>query len=189
MSGISSPSGLAAKPESLRFGRSVPAADEDSVQWLLKRNCSMAPRQLFRFYLGASVVSLGIGGMFWLHGATLVLPFAGLEMLALGAALMMYARHAGDRECIRLQGGVLSVEHACGRRIERVDFRPGRVRVEPVRGDGSLVGLSGQGRRIEVGRFVRPELRRQLADELRAALHRDDATRGDAPTGWIGSGN
>ncbi len=189
MSGISSPSGLAASPESFRFGRSVPAADEDSVQWLLKRNCSMAPRQLFRFYLVASAVSLGIGGMFWLHGATLVLPFAGLEMLALGAALMMYARHAGDRECIRLQGGVLSVEHACGRRIERVDFRPGRVRVEPARGDGSLVGLSGQGRRIEVGRFVRPELRRQLADELRSALHRDHATRGCSPAGWIGSGN
>lgn len=181
--------GLAAAPDPFRFGRSVPAADDGSVQWLLKRNCSMAPQQLFRFYLVASVVSLGIGGMFWLHGATLVLPFAWLEMLALGAALMVYARHAGDRECIRLQGGVLSVERACGRRIERVDFHPDRVRVEPGRGEGSLVGLSGQGRRIEVGRFVRPELRRQLGDELRAALHRDNATRGCTPTAWIGSGN
>jgi len=46
------------------------------------------------------------------------------------------------------------------------------VRVEPELGDRSLIELSGQGRRIAVGRFVRPELRRQLADELRWALRR-----------------
>jgi uncharacterized membrane protein len=44
--------------------------------------------------------------------------------------------------------------------------------VEPEHGDGSLIELSGQGQRIVVGRFVRPELRRQLADELRWALRR-----------------
>jgi uncharacterized membrane protein len=41
-----------------------------------------------------------------------------------------------------------------------------------VHGDRSLIELSGEGRRIAVGRFVRPESRRALADELRAALRR-----------------
>lgn len=41
-----------------------------------------------------------------------------------------------------------------------------------VQADGSLIELSGQGRSIAVGRFVRPELRRGLADELGAALRR-----------------
>jgi uncharacterized membrane protein len=91
-------------------------------------------------------------------------------------ALLVYARHAADCESIRLQQGLLIVEHANGRRTERVEFQPDWVRVEPAQGDGSLIELSGQGQRIAVGRFVRPELRRQLADELRWALRRRRAT-------------
>jgi uncharacterized membrane protein len=68
--------------------------------------------------------------------------------------------------------GRLVVERADGRRVERVEFTPAWVRVEPEHGEGSLIELSGQGRRISVGRFVRPELRRELADELRWALRR-----------------
>ena len=109
------------------------------------------------------------------------MPFAWLEVLAVGAALLVYARHAADSECIRLQGGMLTVEHACGRHTDRVEFRPDWVRVEPEHGDGSLIELSGQGQRIVVGRFVRPELRRQLADELRWALRRRDAAQGRVP--------
>jgi uncharacterized membrane protein len=45
-----------------------------------------------------------------------------------------------------------------------------RVRVEPVADDRSLIELSGQGRSVNVGRFVRPELRPQLAQEIRRAL-------------------
>jgi len=169
-------------PARFRFGRATPVeAGGWSVQWLLKRNCSMAPRQLMWFYAGLSGVSLGIAGLFWLRGATLIMPFAWLEVLAVGAALLVYARHAADSECIRLQGGMLTVEHACGRHTDRVEFRPDWVRVEPEHGDGSLIELSGQGQRIVVGRFVRPELRRQLADELRWALRRRDAAQGRVP--------
>jgi len=89
-----------------------------------------------------------------------------------GAAMLAYARHAADGESIALCGDRLTVEHATGNRVDRVEFRPQCVRVEPQEGDGSLVELSGQGRRVAVGRYVRPELRRQLADELRTALHR-----------------
>ena len=66
----------------------------------------------------------------------------------------------------------MTVEHAHGPRTVTVEFEPAWVRVEPETGDRSLIELSGQGRRIAVGRFVRPELRRQLAEELRWALRR-----------------
>lgn len=154
-----------------RFGTESASGDA-SVQWLLKRNCSMAPRQVLAFYLSLCVLSLSIGGFFWWHGATLVLPFTWLELMALGAALLVYARHAADSDHIHLHDGRLVVERASGGRIERVEFTPEWVRVEPEHGDRSLVELSGQGRRIAVGRFVRPELRRQLAGELRWALRR-----------------
>ncbi len=155
----------------LRFGRES-ALGESSVQWVLKRNCSITPLQMLWFFGSLCVVSLAIGGFFWMQGATLVLPFAWIELLAVAAALFVYTRHATDSEHIQLQPGRLIVEHACGRRVERVEFVPSWVRVEPESGDRSLVELSGQGLRICVGRFVRPELRRQLAEELRWALRR-----------------
>ncbi len=164
-----------------RFGRETPATPADAasadgtpwaVEWVLKRNCSMAPRQMLWVYASLCVLLLGIAGMFWLRGATMVMPFASLELLVLGAAILLYARHAADSERIALCGDELTVEHASGRRIERVAFQPAWVRVEPEHGDRSLIELSGQGRRIVIGRFVRPELRLQLADELRWALRR-----------------
>jgi uncharacterized membrane protein len=158
----------------LRFGRES-AGGETTVQWVLKRNCSITPRQMLWFFGSLSLLSLSIGGFFWLQGATLVLPFAWVELLAVAAALFVYTRHATDSEHIELQPGRLVVEHACGRRVERVEFVASWVRVEPESGDRSLVELSGQGLRICVGRFVRPELRRQLAEELRWALRRSQS--------------
>ncbi len=177
------PAAAAARP--LRFGAESSAGERGvaSVQWLLKRNCSLTPRQMLRAFGALGVVSLGIAALFWIQGATLIMPFTGLELLGLGAALALYARHAGDREDIRLQAGRLTVATTSGRRVTRAEFAPAWVRIEPAHGDGSLIELSGQGQRIEVGRFVRPELRRQLADELRWALRRwqagplRDATR------------
>jgi uncharacterized membrane protein len=155
----------------LRFGRESAFAG-GSLLWLLRRNCSLTPRQLLAFYASLCLLSLAIAGMFWLRGATLVMPLAGIEMLAVGAALLLYARHAADSESIRLRPGRLIVRRVHGPHVEQVEFAPAWVRVEPESGDRSLIELSGQGRRISVGRFVRPELRRQLADELRWALRR-----------------
>jgi uncharacterized membrane protein len=163
--------GPAPAVSSLRFGSA--AADGDgSVHWLLRRNCSMTPSQVVVFYLSLSAWSLAIAAVFWWRGATLVMPFAGIEILAVGVALLVYARHAGDRESVILKPGRLSVECTVGRRTDQVDFAPAWVRVEPAHGDRSLIELSGEGKRIAIGRFVRPELRRALADELRAALRR-----------------
>ena len=161
---------------SVRFGVES-SAGGGCVQWLLKRNCSLAPSQLFAFYASLCVVSLAIAALCWRQGATLVMPFAGLELLAVGAALLAYARHATDRETIRLQGASLTVERVTGSRTERVDFTPEWVRVEPKSNDRSLIELSGQGRRVWVGRFVRPDLRRPLADELRGSLRRWQSRR------------
>ena len=171
---------FSSSPRPLRFG--VASADgEPSVEWSLKRNCSGTPRQMAVFFTSLCVLSLGIAAICWMHGATLVVPFAGLELLAVATALLLYARHATDSESLYLRPGRLVVEHVSGRSVERVEFTPAWVRVEPQRGDRSLVELSGQGRCIAVGRFIRPELRRQLADELRWALRRGHGLQTPAP--------
>lgn len=163
----------------LRFGAESGAGDP-SVQWVLKRNCSASPRQMLGFYASLCALSLLIGLFFWLQGATLVMPFAWLEIMAVGLALFIYTRHATDSEYIRLYRGRLMVEHTAGRHVERAEFVPAWVRVEPMHGERSLIELSGQGQRISVGRFVRPESRRQLAEELRWALRRWQWTPGAA---------
>lgn len=141
-----------------------------SVSWRLRRNCSVTPAQLLLVYLMLCALSLTIGVFFWIQGAPFVTGFAGLEMLVVGWAFVVYARHATDGEWISLQGASLVVERETAGRRERAEFERQWVRVEPVAGEHSLIALSGRGRKMEVGRFVRPELRQVLAGEIRRAL-------------------
>lgn len=141
-----------------------------NIQWFLRRNCSVTPAQLAMVYLSLCLVSLIISCFFWMQGATLVLPFAFLEMLMLGVAFFVYARHATDGERIVLEDGRLLVELECGGKLERSEFHGNWVRVEPGACDKSLIELTGQGKTVRVGRFVRPELRPALAREIRLAL-------------------
>jgi len=151
-----------------RFGREQAAP----LAWMfeLRRNVSITPRQLMGSYLVLCAISLAVATGFWLHGVTVVSMFTALELLAVGAALLVFARHAGDCETITLCGSEVAIEQHVGPAVERVMFRAEWVRVEPVADDGSLVELSGEGRSVRVGRHVRPELRVALAQELRRAL-------------------
>lgn len=136
----------------------------------MARHASFVPGRLLRVFIALCLVSLGIGLAFWRFGAPAVLPLAGVELLLLGLAFSVCSWHAGDAETITLAEHELQVEHRCGRRVERAAFRAEWVRVEPTHGEGSLVELTGQGRRMRVGRYLRPELRTALARELRQAL-------------------
>lgn len=140
------------------------------LEWVLRRNCSMRPAQLFGVYLSLAAVSLAIALGFTWQGASPVLAFAGIELLLVGVALLVYARHAGDHERITLAGATLSVAHQRGAETERCQFRAAWVRVEPLSSDRSLVELTGDGQTAHVGRYLRPELRAPLAQELRNAL-------------------
>ena len=141
-----------------------------AIHWFLGRNCSVTPAQLGWLYASLCVVTLGIGTFFWFQGAVLILPFAWLELAAVGAAFVAYARHAADREHILLSGRRLVVELEQAGRLQRAEFNREWVRVEPAVDDRSLIEVSGQGRRVIVGRYLRPELRPQLAREIRRAL-------------------
>ncbi|MBA3773711.1 MAG: DUF2244 domain-containing protein [Ramlibacter sp.] len=143
---------------------------DQNIHWFLKRNCSVSPAQLGWFYASLCVVSLGIATFFWFQGAVLVLPFAWAELAGVGIAFLVYARHAGDQEKISLEGHQLVVELESAGHLRRALFNRDQVRVEPGAGNRSLIELSGQGQRVGVGRFVRPELRPALAQEIRRAL-------------------
>lgn len=55
----------------------------------------MSPAGLAVAFAALAAITLAIGVGFAMIGAWLVLPFAGLEVLALVVAYVMYARRAG----------------------------------------------------------------------------------------------
>lgn len=147
--------------------------DQDSrVCWDFRRNCSVSPRQLAASLALLMFVSLTIGLFFLLNGAPLVLPFASLELLALGVAFMVYARHALDGERIWMDGPVLVVESERGSRMVRKEFHAAWVRIEPMVHADALIEISGQGQRVQVGKYVRHDVRKSLAHDLRRAVAR-----------------
>jgi uncharacterized membrane protein len=139
---------------------------------ILKRNCSISPAGLLHAYAGLSIVVLGIGAGFALAGAWPVLPFAGLEVLGLGAALVLYARHAADYERIVLDRGRLVVEVAEAERRMRYELDPRsvRVRVEKGAGERARVLLQDGKEELEVGRHLDAEARVRFAAELEKRL-------------------
>lgn len=143
---------------------------EQGMQWTLKRNCSVTPAQLGYLYASLCILSMGVSAMFWSLGATLVLPFALLELVAVGMAFLVYARHATDNERISLLEGRLVVEWETAGHSQRCEFAREWVRVEPRQDEGQLIEVRGGGKSVRVGRFVRSDLRPVLAREIRQAL-------------------
>jgi uncharacterized membrane protein len=151
----------------------------------LKRNCSISPAGLLGVFAALSAAALAIGAGFAVAGAWLILPFAGLEALLLGAAFVVYARRAADYEKIELAGGRLTVEVAEGLRKHQYDLDPRRAQVllEKDEGYGARVWVKGRlhGARsrelsgtdegqLEIGRHLDAGSRVGLAAELSRRL-------------------
>lgn len=145
--------------------------DPAPAEWLMKRNCSMTPRQALLVYALLCAATLGIALVFTWRGAWMVLVFALLETSAVGAALLHYCRHALDHERIRLERGRLLVERADGARLSSVQLDPGHARVSlPDGGMRTLVLIEARGVRVEIGRYLTPSARLELVRALRKAL-------------------
>jgi uncharacterized membrane protein len=142
----------------------------DSREWVLKRNCSLTPRQFVHTFVLLCTVSLSVASAFAMHGYWYVLGFSVVENLAVGLAFLLYARHASDRERIALEDGCLLVERIEGEEVTRFRLDPRKTRVEPPGRTQPLVALLANGESVEVGRFVTERTRRELARELRMAL-------------------
>jgi uncharacterized membrane protein len=148
----------------------------------LQRNCSMTPRQVARAYALLCTLSLSVALAFLLQGFWMVLAFSLLELSCVGLALLLYARHALDRERIVLSNDCLLVE--CVRAEVRSQSRLDPLRTRVLTADAALGGarrtlitLESRGVCIEVGRFVSEAQRRQVARELRFALRQVSVVR------------
>ena len=133
----------------------------------LKRNCSISPAGLACVFAALAFAVLAIGTGFAIAGAWLVLPFAGLEVLLLGGAFVLQARHATDYERIALERGQLRVEVADGGRLARYELDARGLRVDV---DGTRVVLRGAQEALELGRHLDERSRIALGVELKKRL-------------------
>lgn len=165
-----------APPSQRAAGLSVRADAGSSVQgdevlvWQSRRNCSITPAQLLGVYLCLCLVSLVISGLFLFQGTPWVLAFAGLELLAVGLAFMVYARRAGDRERLSLTAAGLHVQQERGARIVDTVLPLAPLVVHaPGRGQALVLLRSGVQTAL-VGRHVRPEGRVSLAQSIQGQV-------------------
>ncbi len=141
------------------------------TEWLMKRNCSLSPRQALLVYALLCTTTLGIAIVFTVRGAWMVLAFALIEAAAVGAALLHYSRHALDHERIRLQDGWLLVERAEGQRRHTVRLDPAHARVSLAdAGMRTLVRIEARGVGADIGRHLTPAARLELVRALSQAL-------------------
>jgi len=125
----------------------------------------MSPAGLAKVFAALALLVLAIGAGFATMGAWLILPFAGLEVLLLGAAYVLYARHAADYERIELDAGNVTVEVAEGARTARYEMDGAKVSLE----EGRVV-LRDAKEKLEIGRYLGAEARAEVAAALEKKL-------------------
>jgi uncharacterized membrane protein len=142
----------------------------------MRRNCSFSPRQVGLFYLSMVTFSGVIATYFLWRGAWVILLFTCIELLVLGVALLIYARHATDHEIIDFTEHEVHIRCQLG--LHRLEYR---WHIPWVRVEGpdlarseypELVRMSYKGQSVHVGRFIRVEAREELAASLRLEINR-----------------
>ena len=115
-----------------------------------------------------------VAGGFAAAGYWPILPFAGLELLALGAALYWSMRQGRNRELIRVDDRLVTVQRYPGGEQDEIEFARHWTRVELVPAGSrhwpSRLMLRSRGRSVEIGSFLtdseRLGLKKRLAEVI-----------------------
>ena len=133
-------------------------------------NKAMPRDQLVWIYSLIASFTIGVALGFFSQGLTLVLPFAGLEILALGAALYISAWRGGVKEVISVTGENIRIE--IGHDSPEQHYELKRVWAQVVlerpwnNWYPSRLFIRSHGRQVEIGRFLNESERQGLAKEL-----------------------
>jgi uncharacterized membrane protein len=141
---------------------------------VLVPNCSLTPRSALFFFLGLFGVSLTFALFFVFKGLWPVLPFWGLEMLALGVALHLSLKRRHYRQELLLTDAEIRIitlspagetKQEFSRHWAKVRLRSPRTNLHP-----SRLTIESHGRALEIGSFLTEEERRSLARRLHAMV-------------------
>jgi uncharacterized membrane protein len=152
------------------------SAEEQDVAavWMLKRNCAITPRQFGIFYCSIATVLLSIAAFWTVLGVWTVLPFAGIDLIAVGSAFLVYARHATDYERIVISPEHLIIETAQASHITVIELNPRWIRIGLEKNVRPKIEIRSAGQIILVGTHVPVHRRAMIAGEMRRYIARLD---------------
>jgi uncharacterized membrane protein len=156
--------------------KSQPVVDPDSrelavAEFVCRRNCSIAPGALVLVFCSLVALAFGFGIAFAFHGPWMILPFAGVEMLALGCAFLVCGRRVGEFERVRVGPDMVVVEEGGRGGVVAHEFNPRWARVEVHRRPLAVrVWLFQAGRKVELGQHLGFERRLAFCNDFEAAL-------------------
>lgn len=147
-----------------------PAATTPVERIELAPNSSLSPRDAALFFGTLGFVTLAIAVFFVVQGYWPVLPFAGLELVALFWALTASMRRRHWRERILVSEDEIAIETVLRGKLTRIVFSRHwariRLRAPFYALHPSRLTIESHGRWIEVGGFLNEEERRRLALRL-----------------------
>jgi uncharacterized membrane protein len=152
------------------------AVESAHASIVIAPNCSLSARGAVLFFLSLCAPCFGIAGALTFLGFWPVLPFAGLEMLLLGAALRISLRRRHHRQTIVICESEVTVQTTIGklhsevvlpRHWAQVKLRRSTSRLHP-----SRLVIESHGRRCAVGDFLTEEERRGLYGKLNGLIGR-----------------
>jgi uncharacterized membrane protein len=139
---------------------------------MLKRNCALTPRGFIFAYCSIVAIAVLVAGFWTAVGVWIVAPFAALDLLAVGVAFLVYARHAADYERVEITAERLIVESADGVQVSRVELNPLWVRIALEDTPRPKIQIRYAGHIILVGTHVPVQRRTLVASEMRKCLIR-----------------
>ena len=146
------------------------------ARFLLTPNLSISWQGLILFYFCTCLVALTVGIFFLLQGLWLILPFSGMEMLALGLALYLTSLKAHQRQVITIEENRVRVEKGARNPDQSWEFDKVWVRVFNEFNTGSNKGrrleLGSHGIFVEIGEFLNNIEKDELAFELKDCIIR-----------------
>jgi uncharacterized membrane protein len=143
---------------------------DSGYEFYLKRNCSISPALLAIIFIFLGFISILIGIIFYFFGATLILPFSFLEVLALVAAYFYNALHANDFERLSVDSKSIYFESKVGLKYREENFLKSLARILPS-DHHNLIHLSQGQRNIHFGKHIHTRYRSLLEIEIKRALN------------------
>lgn len=145
---------------------------------ILKPNNSLSPEGTVKVLMALFVIVLLVSIGFSLIGAWLVLPFAGIEIVALAYAFCSVYLHSNDYESITIVGDEVIVEKKNDKDLTMMIFQRywAQISVRDVmQGSGKVskrgLFISSHGKEVEFGKyFINDGQRTMFARELREKL-------------------
>ena len=120
--------------------------------------------------LGAVTMSIAVG--FAAYGLWLVLPYAGLECLALALAYFWLKRQANDFEMIYLKNDQIIVESSFSGTRQKVVFSRYwiQVSIQQLKANRLKIFVGSHGNRLEVGRLLPSAKKRDLMNRIKLLI-------------------